>query len=117
MKKSSERHVLSHHRRERNVRPRTDIFEEYKGDDEVRAQFRFTEDNIRRIAEVIDLRERDPRGRPLSSVQRLCLFLTYVGGKDLLKTAGRLLGVKKSTACGIVAEVAEALVARSRDFI
>ena len=70
-----------------------------------------------RIAEILDLRPMDPRGSPLDSVQRLCLFLSYVAGASNLKTVGRLLGVKESTAYGVVLEVADAIVARSNYFI
>ena len=100
------------------VLPRRNPFQEFSDDEEFRQWFRFTKGNVQMLVRIFPELEPDRRGvSPLNATARICLFLSYCGGREYQYRAGRFFGVKKTTASRIIREVAEAISKRSREFI
>ena len=78
---------------------------------------RFSKPNVTRLCEIFPRLQRDRRGGGLRAELRLCIFLAYCAENGYQYTLGQRLGVRKSTVSAVVADVANVICSRSREFI
>ena len=64
-----------------------------------------------------DLEFKNNRGNPLSSLQQVCVFTSYLGSGAVQWFTATPAGVKKSTANYAIRRVADAIAARSHHLI
>ena len=64
-----------------------------------------------------DLEFKNNRGNPLSPVQQVCLFTSYLGTGSVQWFTATPAGAKKATACDVVKRVSDAISARSHHLI
>ncbi len=87
-------------------------------DKEFKQNFRFNKDSVRRLADLLQLRDRrSRRGRPLSAHQQLCLALHHFGSKNFIRSTANCGKVSYSAAWYAINRVRNALVQIAPRFI
>lgn len=84
-----------------------------------RRHFRFSKQNVRRLADLLEdqLGTDSSRGSPLSPVEQVCLTLAYYGGGTFQHTAGLMGGVSKACSHQTIHRVTTAICQKADDFI
>ena len=84
---------------------------------EYKMHFRFSKENIHRLAEILDLERDSNRGQPLTSIQQVCIALNSYAGQPFQRTNALSMGVSQPTVHRVLETVSSRLIGLKNHFI